>query len=62
MVNSGVSQKGRSAVKPTRTPTLHEVPATKKEKPSLCGWALQMVEVGGIEPPSEGTPSPALHA
>jgi len=21
-----------------------------------------MVEVGGIEPPSEGTPSPALHA
>ncbi|CRD48634.1 hypothetical protein BN1263170273 [Stenotrophomonas indicatrix] len=24
--------------------------------------AVQMVEVGGIEPPSEGTPSPALHA
>jgi len=24
--------------------------------------AIQMVEVGGIEPPSEGTPSPALHA
>ena len=23
---------------------------------------LYMVEVGGIEPPSEGTPSPALHA
>src|SRR3970040_1406720 len=23
---------------------------------------LEMVEVGGIEPPSEGTPSPALHA
>jgi len=21
-----------------------------------------MVEVGGVEPPSEGTPSPALHA
>ena len=23
---------------------------------------LYMVEVGGIDPPSEGTPSPALHA
>src|SRR3546814_14873026 len=26
------------------------------------GWPLALVEVAGIEPASEGTPSPALHA
>lgn len=45
--------------------------ATAKEKPLVSQgfWRLpgksrylNMVEVGGIEPPSEGTPSPALHA
>ena len=32
----------------------------KKNPPR--GRVSQLVEVGGIEPPSEGTPSPALHA
>ena len=42
--------------------------AKKKPEPlwdSGLFWTaveLKMVEVGGIEPPSEGTPSPALHA
>ena len=29
---------------------------------SWTALELELVEVGGIEPPSEGTPSPALHA
>ena len=44
---------------------------TKKAGNPCCYWVSGligtltvhlMVEVGGIEPPSEGTPSPALHA
>ena len=34
-----------------------------KKKPQLITvGASVLVEVGGIEPPSEGTPCPALHA
>src|SRR5690606_39853116 len=33
----------------------------KKPQPRTVGVSL-LVEVGGIEPPSEGTPSPVLHA
>ena len=33
----------------------------KKPQPRTVGVSL-LVEVGGIEPPSEGTPRPALHA
>ena len=34
----------------------------KRKGPHEAGLFLELVEVGGIEPPSEGTPSPALHA
>src|SRR5690606_21628002 len=33
----------------------------KKPQPRTVGVSL-LVEVGGVEPPSEGTPSPVLHA
>ena len=33
----------------------------KKPQPRTVG-VLLLVEVGGVEPPSEGTPSPVLHA
>ena len=63
------------ALLPSLTVDLHEwwvnlLGITQRKTPDFSGVFgfadtsryLYMVEVGGIEPPSEGTPSPALHA
>ena len=46
------------------TPNNTREPARSgKKKPQLITvGASVLVEVGGVEPPSEGTPSPVLHA
>ena len=49
-----------SAGTPNNTRELAQI---DKKKPQLITvGASVLVEVGGIEPPSEGTPSPVLHA
>ena len=49
-----------SAGTPNNTRELAQI---DKKKPQLITvGASILVEVGGIEPPSEGTPSPVLHA
>src|SRR5690606_35662139 len=37
-------------------------PGAGQEKTPAGRLGVLLVEVGGVEPPSEGTPSPALHA
>ena len=49
-----------SAGTPNNTRELAQI---DKKKPQLITvGASVLVEVGGVEPPSEGTPSPVLHA
>lgn len=49
-----------SAGTPNNTRELAQI---DKKKPQLITvGASVLVEVGGVEPPSEGTPCPALHA
>ena len=60
-VNSGGWRSPQaSAGTPNNTRELAQI---DKKKPQLITvGASVLVEVGGVEPPSEGTPSPVLHA